>query len=259
MAIDLKKVKEKLKSLELKNERKNYIWKPENGKQVIRIVPYLENADFPFIELFFNYEVTKRSVLSPITYGNPDPIAEFATKLKGTGISDDYKLGKQVEPKERYYAPIIVRGEEEEGVKYWGFGKTVYSELLSLINDPDYGDITDLENGRDITVEYKPKEDTGKSYPVTEVRAKPNQTKVGTQKNILDIIQKQKDIKDIFPEPTYQELDDMLKQYLNPEVDAAENEAGVPIEMKTEKNEHHAKSAEDLNDKFKNLFKDKKK
>ena len=49
---------------------------------------------------------------------------------------------------------MIVRGEENEGVKYWGFGKTVYQELLSII-DPDYGDISDPVSGRDVVVEFK--------------------------------------------------------------------------------------------------------
>ena len=52
---------------------------------------------------------------------------------------------------------MIVRGEENEGVKYWGFGKTVYQELLSII-DPDYGDISDPVSGRDVVVEFKTKE-----------------------------------------------------------------------------------------------------
>ena len=44
----------------------------------------------------------------------------------------------------RTFAAVIVRGKESEGVKFWGFGKTVYQELLGVIYDPDYGDITDL-------------------------------------------------------------------------------------------------------------------
>ena len=55
----------------------------------------------------------------------------------------------------RTFKPVIVRGEESEGVKFWGFGKTAYQELLSIIIDPDYGDITDPKNGRDITLEFK--------------------------------------------------------------------------------------------------------
>jgi hypothetical protein len=57
-----------------------------------------------------------------------------------------------MQPKIRTYVPIIVRGKEEEGVKFWGFGARVHEQLLSALNEPEYGDITDLNNGRDIQV-----------------------------------------------------------------------------------------------------------
>ena len=40
-----------------------------------------------------------------------------------------------MEPKMRTYVPVLVRGKESEGVKFWGFGKLVYQELLG----DDYG------------------------------------------------------------------------------------------------------------------------
>ena len=49
----------------------------------------------------------------------------------------------------RTYAPVVVRGEESQGVKFWGFGKTVYQELFHN-SHPDYGDITDQVSGRDV-------------------------------------------------------------------------------------------------------------
>ena len=54
----------------------------------------------------------------------------------------------------RTLTPVVVRGEERQ--ELLGFGvlvKTVYQELLSII-DPDYGDITDPVNGRDVVVEF---------------------------------------------------------------------------------------------------------
>ena len=35
-----------------------------------------------------------------------------------------------MEPKLRTFVPVVVRGEEGEGVRFWGFGKTVYQEIL---------------------------------------------------------------------------------------------------------------------------------
>ena len=70
--------------------------------------------------------------------------------------------------------------EKTQGVKFWGFGKTVYQELLS-ITDPDYGDILDPINGRDVGVEFLTAEETA-SFPKTNIRVKPNQTPITEDK-----------------------------------------------------------------------------
>ena len=153
--MDINAIKKRLTQLQTTNTRTSNLWKPQPGKTLIRIVPYKFNKQTPFIELFFHYDIGGKSYLSPISFGRPDPIEEFADKLKSSGNRDDWKLGKKLEAKMRTFTPVIVRGEEKEGVKFWGFGKTVYQELLSVISDPDYGDITDPLNGRDVNVEFK--------------------------------------------------------------------------------------------------------
>jgi hypothetical protein len=52
----------------------------------------------------------------------------------------------------------------EKNPKELNFGASVKpstQNLLSIIADADYGDITDLMNGRDIDVEFTPAEGTG--------------------------------------------------------------------------------------------------
>ncbi|MDO8661235.1 MAG: hypothetical protein Q7K43_05060, partial [Candidatus Woesearchaeota archaeon] len=143
---------------------------------------------------------------------------EFAEKLRTTGNKDDYKLSRVLEPKLRTFTPVVVRGEEDNGVKFWGFGKTVYQELLGFIADPDYGDITDPAHGRDITVEFKSAEETGKSFPTTSIRVKPNQSLlVETKEAFQKILETQKDITEIYKELSYEELQAVLKNWLTPE------------------------------------------
>jgi hypothetical protein len=223
MSINLDSLKNRLQTLQQQSAEKGTkkttddIWKPEVGTQQVRIVPYIHNKENPFIELYFHYNIGKRSYLSPITYGNPDPIVEFSEKLKTTGVKEDWVNGKKLEPKMRVYVPVLVRGQEDQGVKFWGFGIQVYQELLSYIADPDYGDITDPINGRDIVVEVRPPADTGKSYPETNIRIKPNQTKASEDKNVINFIKNQKKITEIFTEYSYDELKDVLNKWLNPE------------------------------------------
>ena len=214
--MDLNAIKNRLNQLQTTNNRTSNLWKPSPGTQIVRIVPYKFNADNPFIELYFHYDLGGKNYLSPISFGRPDPIEEFAQKLKSTGSKDDYRLGKKIEAKMRTYAPVVVRGEESQGVKFWGFGKTVYQELLSIIADPDYGDITDPVSGRDVPVEFKTAEETGASFPSTSIRVKPNITPITEDASALENINNsQKQITEIYQERSYDELTQALNEYLN--------------------------------------------
>lgn len=251
MAIDLDAIRKRLNSLQNKTGQQNNLWKPEPGKQQVRIVPYQFNKDNPFIELYFHYGLNGKNYLSPISFGKADPIVEFAEKLKATGNSDDWKLSRKLEPKMRTYAPVLVRGQEGEGVKFWGFGKSVYQELLGFIADPDYGDITDPTSGRDITVEFQTAEETGKSFPQTSIRVKPNQTPVTENKSVLESVTSQKNITEIFKEPSYEDLTQALQTWLNPE----DSESTETTETaSTETSTTSEKKVDDISDAFEQLF-----
>jgi hypothetical protein len=77
------------------------------------------------------------------------------------------KMAKSLFVRQRFFSPVMVRGEEESGVRVWGYGKTAYENLLSLVLNPEYGDITDTEAGTDLTLTYgKP---PGASFPQTKL------------------------------------------------------------------------------------------
>jgi|TARA_Y100000310_G_scaffold9676_1_gene10387 hypothetical protein len=257
--MDISAIKKRLNQLQTTNTRTSNLWKPQPGTTQIRIVPYKHNKDNPFIELFFHYDLGRKSYLSPVSFGRPDPIEEFAQKLKSSGNKEDYRLGRKIEAKMRTFAPVVVRGEEKEGVKYWGFGKTVYQELLSIIADPDYGDITDPMNGRDVSVEFKTAEETGGSFPKTTIRVKPNQTPVTEDADVLELMtNNQTDIREIYKEQTYEELTEVLNDWLNPSEDETEKN-GVKAESSDKSVtqsvvKEDVKSTEDVSAAFDDLF-----
>ena len=247
--MDLNAIKKRLNQLQTTNNRTSSLWKPQPGKTQIRIVPYAHNKDNPFIELFFHYNLNNRSYLSPISFGRPDPIEEFAQKLKGSGSKEDYQLSRKLEAKMRTFAPVIVRGEEKQGVKFWGFGKTVYQELLSIIADPDYGDITDPVNGRDVSVEFISAEESGASFPKTNIRVKPNQTPISDAPEILETVKKQQDIREIYQELSYDDLTEVLNEWLNPS-DEEESES----KPETVSSEVQSAKVSDTSEAFDELF-----
>lgn len=131
----------------------------------------------------------------------------------------------------RTFLPVVVRGEEDQGVKFWGFGKLVYQSLMEFFLDEDYGDISDPLTGRDIAVKFIPKEESGASFPTTKIRVKPNQTPLSENKAQLDsLLNNQRDIKEVYQELPYDDLKEALEDYLNPDTDddAPAKESATP-------------------------------
>jgi len=245
--MDLDAIKSRLNQLQ--NTQTNAFWKPQPGKSQVRIVPYKHDKSNPFSELFFHYSlVPNKTVISPLSYGRPDPVQQFADKLKSTGNKDEWIQGKRIEPKMRTFVPVVVRGEENEGVKFWGFGKTVYQELLGIIADPDYGDISDATAGRDITVERQTPAEAGNQYGKTTIRVKPNVTSLSDNSDLLTkLLDEQPNLNELYNEPTFDELKSHLSNFLNPSDSTEETTEKEPEMVTTE-------ASSNVEDDFDKLF-----
>lgn len=255
--MDINQIKERLSQLQKTTSNANSFWKPSPGKTQIRLVPYKFNKENPFIELYFHYGVgDNKTYLSPVSFGRPDPINEFATKLKSTGDRDEWIHGKKLEPKMRTFAPVIVRGAENEGVKFWGFGKTVYQELLGFIADPDYGDLADPITGRDIVVERQTPAEAGNQYGKTTIRVKPNETPLTEDKDVLEtIFNTQTEITELYTEPGYDELKEVLVNYLNPDHTDTDTSVGDQTTGQSTVSVPSSDTVSDVDDAFDKLFK----
>jgi hypothetical protein len=255
--MDINAIKSKLTQLQSTTSTKDNFWKPEPGQQVVRIVPYKHNKDNPFMELYFHYNLGgNKTYLSPATFGRPDPVEEFSNKLKSTGNKDEWVQGKRLEPKMRTFVPVVVRGRENEGVKFWGFGKTVYQELLGVIADPDYGDITDAMNGRDIGIERQTPAEAGNQYGKTTVRVKPNQSKLVEDSEALEnLLNNQSDITELYTEPSYDDLKEALSNFLNPSDDSPQSSTtSATTTTNTTTTKPVAETVSNTSDAFDNLF-----
>ena len=250
--MNLDEIKNRLASLNNKGgggKKTDYaanFWKPKEGaKTQVRIVPYKYNKDFPFSELYFYFGIGKPRMLALSNFEETDPILEFATQLRKSGDQTNVDLAKKLFPKLRIFAPVVVRGEEDKGVRFWEFGKMVYQELLGVMADEDYGDITDVASGRDITVEVIPAKETGKMYNTTTVRVKPNQTPLAPEAPTVEsLLENQKDIISLYKKYPFDEMKDILQGWLKPE----EDDGG----KQSEKVEPDGKI--DINKKLDNLF-----
>ena len=129
------------------------------GKNRIRILP--PTAKYPDYEFktYRHYNVGedgKQSVLCPKrTFPEMKfkcPICEMSSELFGNKDKDS---ARKLFASERNFANIVNLDEEEtpKNVYVMGYGYRISNTFIKKISDPDYGDITDLETGQNITIE----------------------------------------------------------------------------------------------------------
>jgi len=228
--MDLNAIKQKLEGLQTKQQsgtKTDYsaiYWKPTLGKQQIRIVPSAYNPSNPFSELKFYYGITNKVMLSPLNYGEKDPIALFAAKLREEYTKENFVMAKKLDPKTRYFVPVIVRGEEDKGTRLWQFGKLVYEELLALAVDDEIGDYTDIVNGRDLTVETVGPESTGTPYNKSSVRVRLKTSPLSEDASLVEkwTSEQPNPTDGLFKKFTFDEMKVALEKWLSPEVEEEE-------------------------------------
>lgn len=230
--MNLDQIKAKLAGLNNNGQEREKVdyekifWKPTNGKHNVRIVPSVYSPEFPFKELKFHYNIGKFPMIALSNFGKQDPIEEFVKELRKTSDKDNWSLSGKLSPKTRIFAPVIVRGEEDKGVRLWSFGTNIYKALLALAEDEDIGDYTDVINGYDMVVEQTP----GNPYPTTTVRIKPKTSPLSTDNAKVELwLKEQPNPIEAFTQFDYEYIKKQLQQYLTPgEVAEGPAEASEP-------------------------------
>ena len=238
--MDINAIKQRLNSLQSSGQKKEkvdyskYYWKPkQEGKYQIRIVPSTLNKENPFQEVFVHYGFSKFPIYALTNWGEKDPIVEFAKQLRGTSEKENWQLAKKLDPKMRVFAPVVVRGEEDKGVRLWEFGKEIYMQLLGIAEDEDYGDFTDINDGRDFTVEAVMGDIGGRQGIKCSIRVKPKTSPLGTDKTqIKSWLSEQPNVLELQKKNTFEDLKSVLEKFLNPEAEGDDEEEVVaPVKV----------------------------
>lgn len=216
MNLDL--IKKKLEQInEQSQERQDNSalrWVPANGKSQIRIVPSVENPDNPFTELMFYNKLSKYPILALTNFNEQDPVEEFIETLRATNDKDNWSLSGKISARPRYFVPVIVRGEEDKGVRIWSISSTIYKALLSLAADEEIGDFTDIKDGTDMIVEKTPPATPGAFADIT-IRAKRSSSPLSEDKaELKKWLTEQPKPLDLFRKPTYDWLKKQLKAFV---------------------------------------------
>ena len=238
--MDLNIAKQKLAASQNKGgqqrERIDYtkiFFKPKAGKYQVRILPSKFDKSWPIREVQFHYGFAKGPILSLTNWQEADPIADFAKQLRKSGDKEDWQLANKISPKSRFFAAVIVRGEEHLGARLWEFGKLTHDQLLGIAADDDYGDFTDITDGRDFTIDAVEDVIAGRKGIKCNLRIKPKTTPISEDGALVTkLLEEQPDILGINRKYSYDQLKDVLAKWLNPEEEPAATEA--PIASKDE-------------------------
>lgn len=240
--MDLNLAKQKLAAAQNKGnqtrEKIDYtkiFFKPKPGKYQVRILPNKYDKAWPIREVQFHYGFAKGPILALTNWKEADPIDDFAKQLRKSADKEDWQLAKKIEPKSRFFAAVVVRGEEHLGARLWEFGKLTNDQLVGIAADDDYGDFTDITDGRDFTIEATEDVVAGRKGIKCNIRVKPKTSPISEDAALVEkLLNEQPDILGINRKYTYDALKDILTKWLNPEDEAATE---TPIASKDEDEE----------------------
>lgn len=237
------------KALEAKGTNSGFIFCKEGVTRVrIKSPGPDEELGIEMIQFYLGDKIG--SVYSPQTFGEPCPIMDKYLELKDSSDEDDKELAKKLIPKRRYVIGGIVY-EDEKGKKPAYDGKDrvvlitrqVYQDIINLYLDEDEaGDMTDPKNGYDIKITRVGKGQFDTTYSVMKCKESALDKSMSKPVELEKMVRAQ--IKD------YEELEEILRTYLNEESDEDDDDEPRPKKKKL---------ASKSKDKDKKLAKKKKK
>lgn len=179
----------------------------ESGKNVRRVLPPKGDSDTFYSEGFLHFGLGadgKTAVTCLDTFGKKCPICEYLESIKSSKAKEDKELCKNARKTKRMYINVINRDsqDEEEVPKVLPIGKMILKQIIDIICDPDYGDITDFEEGRDITITK-----SGKGIDTEySVIAKPKESIASEQYSEEELDELLPDLESLFTEKSEEEL-----------------------------------------------------
>ena len=144
---------------------KTVYWKPTIGEHDIRFLPVQTTSGEPFQEVLYYDKLAERRIIAPYCFGMPDPIKEQFDELRNSKKHPDgWTIAKHLRAKERFYAVVIVRSEEDKGPQVWEISKDTRDAIYGILSHKDNvdEDMFSPEVGYDFTCSVTPVIEGGK-------------------------------------------------------------------------------------------------
>lgn len=169
-------------------------WRPPVGVSTIRILPAVGSMDYFFVEVGQHYlgEGNNKPFYCPsiCTEGEqPCPICEVNEELYKAGekeAASKFRAGRA------FFMNIIDRNNPGQGVQKFAPGTTIFQAIASAVGDPDYGDVSDPDEGYDIKIER-----VGEGRENTKYQTRPvkRSSPMGTEEQINEWLGTADDLK----------------------------------------------------------------
>jgi hypothetical protein len=228
------------KKLESKGNSSGLVF-PKEGTLRVRIKSPGDDQEIG-LEVIQFYVQDVGGIISPATFDEPCPFMEKYQELKSSKDEDDKKLAKKLLPRRRYVIGGIVYADDKgKEVDYNGQDKgilipsSVYQDIVDLyLDEDDAGDMTDPKNGYDIKIIRSGSGKMDTTYSARNCNPSKLDPKYQGTVDLEGIVRSQ--IK------SYDELEDILKKFLNEVPEDDDDEGEVKPKKDKEKKKKKFKS-----------------
>jgi len=218
MAIDIAAIQKQLDGINNPKKRgpgKRFYLQKGQKTATLRIVAFPDNQGLPFKsrKVYMNIK-GYQPLISPNQFELPDPVQDAIQALhdemkeaKGEKHKELKEMVGQLYPRDLYFALVLDREKESEGLKIWAIKKYIVSQLYTLMLDEDYGDVTDPISGHDIKITKEDK---------ISIIAKPKPSRLAkTDEEIARLISEAPNLDDVEKVPDFDTLKTLLESWIN--------------------------------------------
>lgn len=182
MPLDLGKLKEKMEKRPTERaDRFNF----KDGDNYIRILPpsleyFAESIEYICFEYGVHFNLgadgDKTAEVCPKSLDKHSrcPICEVVSRFYRTGKDDDKAIAGQLRARTRCVFNVVDLNNPDKGIQIMETGIKIYEDIVKFMTNPKWGDLLDLDEGRNITITKTSAKETSSGYTEYTVAPDPN-------------------------------------------------------------------------------------
>lgn len=177
----LQRVREKLSHTDIGGGK---YWKPDSGRNVIRILPGVGDMGDAFWQDVGRHYIPDGPSFTCLAFTIDEacPICEAVDELYRDSDPNSKALARELNRQKQFWMNVIDRNNESRGVQIFTPGPMIFGQISGLVMDPDYGAIYDEEEGMDIIITK-----TGEGMKTRyTVNARPKFTPLSDDPDLMD-------------------------------------------------------------------------